>query len=120
MIASLVDDLHDYVGDSLRTVATYDADGYELHYVRDDVDALYTDDEYEAIRRELVMQDFEAGYLTDLFEGGDLSCAVHTFDDLVTFHFVDEEFDGLFVSVDADTTLQLKPFLDRCGAALEA
>lgn len=118
-LTALVDDLRERVGDSLRTVGTYDADGYDVRYMRDDVEALYTEEELEAVRRELVLQDVEMAYLGDLFEGGDLSCAVHSFDDLVTFHFVDEEFAGLFVTVDADTTLELKAFVDRCGRALE-
>lgn len=46
---ALVDDLHNVVGDRLRSVAIYDPDGYVFEHLRSDIRESYSNDEIEAV-----------------------------------------------------------------------
>lgn len=100
-------------GDSLRVVATYDAEGYDVHYVRDDVQPKI-EETAEDIHYELVIQGVGREYLERLFDAGELHCSVHRFDELTAFHFLKEGYTGLFVSIDSDGDVPLATFADTC------
>jgi hypothetical protein len=104
-------------GDAIRVIAEYDREGYEAQYVRDDVVAKIQE-VGEEIHQDLVIQGMGTQYLEDLFQAGDLHCSVHRFDEVTAFHFVDEEFSGLFVSVDSDADIPFATFTDTCHDAL--
>ena len=106
-------DLREEAGDALRVVATYDRDGYDLVYCRDDVTERMADVAAE-IHDDLVLQGVGREHLESLFDAGDLHCSVHRFDDLTAFHFLASEYTGLFVSVDADADVRLASFADTC------
>ncbi|SEW05185.1 hypothetical protein [Halobacterium jilantaiense] len=110
---SVTADLRAEAGDALRVVATYDPDGYDLVYCRDDVTER-TADRAPAIHDDLVLQGVGREHLESLFEAGDLHCSVHRFDDLTAFHFLASEYTGLFVSVDNDADVRLASFADAC------
>jgi hypothetical protein len=100
-------------GDAVRVIAEYDDEGYDVRYVRDDVEAKLQE-VAEEIHDELVMQGMGKEYLEELFQAGDLHCSVHRFDEVTAFHFSKEEFTGLFVSIDSSSDIPLATFTDTC------
>jgi len=116
---SATTDLREAAGDALRVVATYDTDGYDLAYCRDDVTGRM-DDVASDIHDDLVLQGVGREHLESLFDAGRLHCSVHRFDDLTAFHFLDTEYTGLFVSIDSDADVRLASFADTCRESLEA
>jgi hypothetical protein len=110
---TLVAELRALDGDGLRTVATYDREGYDFLYLRDDVTAR-RDDKADDIHDELVLQGLGTEYLEDLFEGGPLECSLHRFEDLTAIHFIDDAYTGLFVSVDSDADFPVVELVDIC------
>jgi hypothetical protein len=113
----LVTDLRDHVGDGLRVVATYDRDGYDAFYVRDDV-AARIPEVADDLHSDLILQGMGRDRLEDLFAAGDLHCSMHRFDDLTAFHFIRDEFTGLFVTIDTETEVALQPFAAACERRL--
>ena len=113
----LVAELQHHAGDALRVVAEYDREGYELHYVREGVGGRL-DDRAEDIHQNLVLEGISREHLEDLFGAGDLHCSMHRFDDMTAFHFAEEEYTGLFVSVESDVDLPLASFADTCWRSL--
>ena len=103
--------------DSVRVIAEYDDAGYDVQYVRDDVEAKMQT-VAEEIHDELVIQGMGREYLEQLFEAGELHCSMHRFDEVTTFHFLDERFTGLFASVDSGADVRLATFADRCRELL--
>lgn len=110
--------LQSEAGDALRVVATYDADGYNTVYCRDDL-AERLAERAPDIHEDLVLRGVSREHLQSLFGGGRLECCVHHFEDLTAFHFLAEEHTGLFVSVDATADVRLASFTDTCRAHLE-
>ncbi len=113
----LVAELQQQAGDALRVVAEYDREGYDVHYVREDVGARL-DERADPIHRNLVLEGISREHLEDLFGAGDLHCSMHRFDDMTAFHFAEEEYTGLFVSVESDVDLPLASFADTCWRSL--
>jgi len=103
--------------DSVRVIAEYDDAGYDVQYVRDDVEAKMQT-VAEEIHDELVIQGMGREYLEELFQAGNLHCSVHRFDEVTAFHFIEEQFTGLFVSIDSDADIPLATFTDTCRDAL--
>ncbi|WP_459191601.1 hypothetical protein [Halosimplex sp. J119] len=109
----LVAALRDVVGDSLRLVATYDREGYDVVHARPDA-AERAEEHAERVHDELVLQGLGRGHLEDLFGAGSLECSIHRFEELTAFHFAVGEFSGLFVSVDSEADLRLATFAETC------
>jgi len=103
-------DLRDHVGESLRSVARYDADGYEVLYLREDVDADYVSEELGEIYDDLVLSGLGTTRVESLFNAGDLECTVYGFEDASVFHVVSGRESGLVVSVDSDTAVNMAAF----------
>ena len=68
----LVRALRDEVDDTLRSVAVYDEEGYEIEYMREDVEGAYSTDEIEEVYDDLVIQGLSREFLEQLFHAGDL------------------------------------------------
>lgn len=116
---SVTADLREEAGGALRVVATYDRDGYDLAYCRDDVTERMGDVATD-IHEDLVLQGVGREHLESLFDAGELHCSVHRFDDLTAFHFLDDEYTGLFVSIDADADVRLASFANICREHVDA
>lgn len=110
-------DLQGEVDDALRVIATYSRDGYDPHYVRADVEARVAE-RGDDIHDDLVLQGIGREGLESLFDAGSLHCSVHRFDEVTVFHFVDEDYTGLFVSLDSDADVNLPRFAERCRERL--
>lgn len=113
----LVTDLREQVGDDLRVVAEYDAEGYDAFYVRGDVTPRL-ERIADELHEDLVLQGIGRERLEDLFDAGDLHCSMHRFDDLMAFHFLSAAYTGLFVSVDPGMDVPLAPFAGTCTTHL--
>lgn len=112
-----IETIRKVAGDSLRVIAEYDQEGYDMQYIRDDVEAKIGT-VAEEIHEELVIRGIGRGHLEQLFQAGNLNCAVHRLDEVTAFHFIDEEFTGLFVSIDSDADIPLVTFADTCRDTL--
>jgi hypothetical protein len=110
---ALLDALQAQAGEALRVVATYDRDGYDAFYVRDDA-AARVSERADDVHEELVLQGIGRDYLEDLFDAGDLSCSMHRFEEVTAFHFAADEYTGLFVSVDSEAEVELAAFSETC------
>lgn len=115
---ALVADLREMAGEGLRVVASYTKGGYDVYYVREDVEPLL-ESAAEDVHEDLVLQRIGREHLESLFGLGDLHCSMHRFEAAMAFHFVaDEQYTGLYVSVDSDVSLPLVQFAERCESAL--
>ena len=110
---SLLRELRAAIGDALRVVATYDRNGYDPVYVRENV-ADRVNERADAVHEELVLQGIGQEYLEDLFGAGDLQCSMHRFDELTAFHFAAAEHTGLFISLDSGADISLASFAEAC------
>jgi len=115
----LVGDLQAHVGDALRAVATYDECGYHFLHLRPDVEQSYSAGEIQAVYEDLVIQGLSREYMEGLFHAGGLRCSIYGFDDASMFHFIEEGYAGLFVSIDADVELNLDTIISTCKDAIE-
>ncbi|WP_435179987.1 hypothetical protein [Halorussus sp. AFM4] len=116
--SDLVSDLRDDVGEGLRVVGEYSAEGYDLHYVREDVRPKVEEMNTDRVHRELVLQGVGREYLEDLFDAGSLQCSVHRFDELAAYHFVRDENTGGYVSVDTGATVRPGSLVETVGRYL--
>jgi len=116
----LVRALRDEVDDALRSVAVYDEEGYEIEYIREDVEGAYSTDEIEEVYDDLVIQGLSREFLEQLFHAGDLQCSMYGFEEATMFHFTGGEYTGLFVSMDRTAGMDLDAIISTCKAAVEA
>lgn len=114
---ALVDELQDLAGDSLRVVASYDRNGYDVRYVRADIEPRL-DAHAEDVHRDLVLEGLSREHLENLFEAGELRCSMHRFGKMTAFHFPEVEHQGLFVSIDSDADVPMASFTDTCWSSL--
>lgn len=112
--SGLVSALRAEVGDDLRVVAEYTDEGYDIHYVRDDIERRIEALDTDRIHQELILQGIGKEHLETLFDGGRLQCSVHRFDELTACHFVETESAGSYVSIESDATLQFRSFVQTC------
>ncbi len=110
----LVERLQNEAGESLRTVTTYDEDSYELRFVRDNVDAIYSTGEFDAIFEEIRLEGWGRERLEDLFNAGPLECGVYGFEQAMMLHFVENGFGGVFVTYDRDAGIDAEAFIEVC------
>lgn len=113
-VDTLVADLRDIVGDGLRVVATYEAETYEIHYVREDLQSDVGQRDADRIHRELIMEGISREYFEELFGAGDLECMALAFEEALAIHFAGPDHTGLYVAVDPDAVDPLPAISSRC------
>lgn len=111
---ALVRKLHDEAGASLRSVSTYDGDSYEMLYMRENVDAIYSETEIDDIFDDLRLEGWGRDTLEGLFNAGDLECSLYGFDDAMMFHFVTTDFAGALVTYDRGAGVDTEEFIRVC------
>lgn len=99
---TLVDELEAEYEASLRAVATYDRDDYEVHYLRDDAETNYSLADMEEIYREVVLAEINQPFHEKLFDDmGDIRGRLRLFDGGTVAHFWPTDDDrGAFVAFD--------------------
>jgi hypothetical protein len=115
---SVVDALRDEVGTALRSVSVYDEDDYEVRYLREDVETAYSPEQIEVIAREVRLSGLSKEYLDGLFDAGELECSLYGFEEAMMFHFVESDFDGLFVTVDRGVGVEPDALIETCKGSL--
>jgi hypothetical protein len=116
--ARLVEFCRERTGESLRTVATYDAGDLEVTYLRDNLRAEYSREQFDALI------DAARGVhdpLLPLQESdqpvGVHGTTVHVFSEAIVFQFVADETTGHVVSFDWDVGTKLTDFVEECREA---
>jgi len=113
----LVDELQSTYDGRLRAIATYDRDGYELHYTSADVDANYSQDDIDDIYDDVVIQDIAQPFHEDLFSDmGDVRGKMRVFEDGTVAHFwPSENEEGVFLAFDSSADPSVRSLLELIG-----
>ena len=100
-VESIVDHIRSTDRGALRAAVRYGGDEYETLYVRDDIDAEFSDEEYDERVERLVMKGLsdpaEEGTLSDF---GGLDATVRWYETVVVAHFPVREWSGLVFTFD--------------------
>ncbi|WP_276258436.1 DUF7522 family protein [Haloglomus litoreum] len=110
---AITDEFRTDLGDELRMVAQYDADGLEVLYVRDDVDRRRSDVEFESLHEELLRENRSRTEFEGQFNSGPLRSAMLGFEEFVAFHFISTDDTGYVVTVEPDTTMNITEFVRK-------
>ncbi|SFR96338.1 hypothetical protein SAMN05216559_1561 [Halomicrobium zhouii] len=110
----LVDDLLTAADGALRSVAVYYETDYEMLYMRENVDVVYSHQERDAIFDDLRLEGWGRDRLQDLFNAGELECSVYGFDEAMMLHFVKNGFEGVFVTYDRGEGIDVEEFIRVC------
>jgi len=110
----LVNSLQSAYDGSLRAVATYDRDGYELHYTSLDIDANYSEGDIDDIYDDVVIQDIGQPFHEELFSDmGDVRGKLRVFEDGVVAHFwPSEDAEGVFLAFDSSADPSVRSLLE--------
>lgn len=114
----LVRSIYEEVGNALRSVGRHTESGYDLVYIRDDVEAIYSTDEIDEVFDDLKLQALNRDYVEGLFNAGTLECTIFGFESAIMFHFVDEDQTGLWVTVDRSAPITLDSIIASCQTEL--
>lgn len=110
--------LREEVGDALRVIGTYDGSDYEMHYLREDVQAEYRWEEFGETFSQIGIEGMGYSHFQDLFRIGEMNCAIYGFEEAFVFHFPHDDFNGLVVSVDSDVQLNPHAITGKALAAM--
>lgn len=115
----LVQKLQAEAGDALRSVTQYGETDYEMLYLRENVDRIYTSEEIEEIFEDLRLEGWGRETLEDLFNAGHLECSIYGFDQAMMFHFVSNGFEGALVTYDRGAGVDTEEFIQACKSEFE-
>ena len=110
----LVERLREEAGENLRTVTTYREETYELLFMRENVDAIYSTEEIDVIFEEIRLEGWGRERLEDLFNAGSLECSVYGFEKAMMLHFVKNGFSGVFITYDRNAGIDTESFIRVC------
>jgi hypothetical protein len=98
----LVSEVHDEYGESVRSVATYDEEDYNIKYIDDKVEKQYSDEELESIYEDMVLESITPPHYEDLFKRMDeMKGIIRVFEEGTVVQFWPDEKDhGVFIAVD--------------------
>ena len=120
-IDELLDYIHATVGDHLRGVfVTKEAsDGgiaWEIPEIREDVDALYRDEDFERMAHEHILSVMENEYHTDIFDLGPREYFIEGYRDADLVFLTDdsEQMMTVMIGFDADHNIELSDFARAC------
>lgn len=118
--STLLNVVDKHVGDALRAVSSYEGREYDLHLLRDDIRERYSDEEIRNVFDDLALSGMSREYYEKLFHAGQLDCSIYGFEAAAMFHFTVNETEGVFVSFDRDTEINLDAFINDCNAVIES
>lgn len=111
---SMVEFLRQDAGPYLRSAFHYDAEEYELLYIRDDVDEQYTDEELQRVVDDWRAKKWDGDEYERLLSVGNLHCTVRLFDEAIIFHFAQGPRVGTVVTLDPQAGRDLVEFVTEC------
>lgn len=106
--------LRDRVDDGLRTVVVIEQDGWEIHYLREDLRAEYTEETYDEV------VDFfrlERPFLATAVASrpiGEHRATVHCHENAFVLQFPVKDAESVLVSLTPDTGRDLLEFIEEC------
>ncbi|USZ69850.1 hypothetical protein NGM10_15710 (plasmid) [Halorussus salilacus] len=104
--------LRERTGECLRGVGRYDADGYEVLYVRPGLERETLDSEVERMVTHLRSESRPREVRS--FPYGDLDGTVRSFEEAVVMHFPLTQERGVVVTLEPDVARQLTTFMREC------
>lgn len=104
MVSRLQEFFEQRTGEKLRSIVKYEADSFEIVYLRDDVAEQYGPSEIESTIDESRMESLSAPIYEDTYseDHGDLTCMVQCFENVIEMNFVLEDGVGAAVALDAE------------------
>lgn len=115
----LVRKLQAEAGDALRSVTRYGETDYEMIYLRENVEAIYTEAEFDEIFEDLRLEGWGRDTLEELFNAGMLECSIYGFEEAMMFHFVSNGFEGALVTYDRGADVETEQFIEACKSEFE-
>lgn len=89
------------LGDDVRLAFRYEGESYDLLHVSDQVQAMFSDEEFEHRIQALMMKGLGDPPTDDsLFDFGELDATMRFYDEVVVASFPDEEWSGVIVVAD--------------------
>jgi hypothetical protein len=114
----LLDRLQDLCGDSIRAVATYDRDGYTVHYATEEIIREYSEEDIDVIYDDVILEDVEQPLQEQLFDDmGTVEGKIKIFQDGTVAHFwPTEQKEGVFISFTANADPGVRSLLSIAQA----
>lgn len=101
-VKRLTEFLQEEVGDQLRSVIAYSEEGYNIVFLRDDLQGVYTDEDLDQIMESSRLEAFERPLILDSYadDHGGLTCQVKCFEHAVEVNIILTEFAGIAIGMD--------------------
>jgi len=103
-MVDIVSELREEYGGTVRVIAEYDKEGFEILYSRDEVLEEYSDENIEEIFDDLVLEELDMPHQEDLFgDMGEVQGKIRLFEEGYVAHFwPTEDEEGLLVTLDSE------------------
>lgn len=98
----------------LRVVASLRPNNWEIEYLREDLESVYSGDDFEDAYRSLMANQVSAADFSQVGPMGDLVGQMYYLDEVVVFQFPSSRYEGIFVSYDQMSSF---PFTEAFDAA---
>lgn len=118
MTEEFVDRLRTVCGESLRVVANFESIDYELAYFREDLREQYSDEDVEAVYREVIAEGLSVNKISDVMDAGHQQARITVLEEAIVFVFPIDRLEGIFVSVDRDAETTILDVVDTAHSTL--
>ena len=104
----------------LRSVVGYTPESYTIHYIRNDVETQYTDEEIQTAIEELRLETLERDHKDSVFGAvhGDQQCRITVFDQAIELNFVLGDGTGVEVAFDREWGTEQLEVIERIQTTL--
>ncbi|WP_232820477.1 hypothetical protein [Halorussus litoreus] len=109
----LVEFLEERADEHLRGAIHYSEDGYESLYLREDVDAMYSDKKMTDLA-EYYRQQSRVQSSDKPFALGNCHCNVSFYDDAILFHFSQGDKIGTVITLEPEAGRDIVGFITKC------
>jgi hypothetical protein len=109
----LVEFLEEKTGEHLRGAIHYSEDGYETLYMREDIDARYSDEDLASLSR-YYSQQSKVHNTEEPFSLGECHCNVSFYDDAILFHFSQGDSIGTVITLEPEAGRDIVGFITEC------
>ena len=107
--------LQTFLGDDLHAFAAYDGEEIGNYYVHDDLEELLSEEDIDAIQQNTIFESIGSRGLESIYpEAGTLRATIHEFEGMIVINVLVADTEGVLLSVDADTDVQVRAIVDRC------
>lgn len=116
-MGTLTEAFREVSSEDLRIVATLQTVGYEVEYVRGDLEGEYSQDDLDRAYQSLMANRVSSADFAQVGTFGDLDAQVLFFEEIIVFLFPTARYSGVFVSYDRTETADQFPIRDVIAAA---